>query len=317
MRKTFHFLVGLIFCIFFIDKGLALLIEPFVGQIKYGQNVGRINYFLSKEDDTDILFMGNSRVRHHCIPDSFDVNTFVLAHDGMEFPFQVGLIAILKDKRKMPSKLLVQLEPYYFAGGGNKKAYEKDVQFLKYFYGKTPLVTSYINNISKTEKIKYIFSSYKYNGIIISLIRNYFKSKMNPPKYDGFESIEYVSEDSVSLNKQLAEDQYEELLNESTVDSTFLPYLNDLIGLCENLGTDLIFFTPPVYEDFLLRKRPKIATFLKTYLNDRGKTYWNYNEDLYLPELKDKKCWRDANHMNINGARIFTSDLKRRLNNIQ
>jgi len=313
MKKIILFSFGLLACTIFLDRVLAWSMDAIYPEIKSGESGGAINYFLALEENPDFLIMGNSRAHHHVIPDSFELNTFNLSHNGMALPFQAGLISILKSQQKMPKVLLLQIEPSFFLNRSDLD--ERDAQFLKYFYGKNELVTEYINRISTNEKIKYFFKLYRYNGKIFGLLLNYFKSKNRKEKlnYDGFEPLEYNPKDTIRLNNEIKKlEKIKHSKRVMTIDSIALSYVQDVLDMCEEADTKIIFFTAPYYWD---QNSEQGKLNLQQYFDERDILYFNYNT-IILPELKKKKFWMDGTHLNIKGTKILTSDLKKRLHSI-
>lgn len=323
MNKILIFLLGIISIVFIFDRVIALSVDYFLPEVKYGQKVGEINYFLSKEEKTDLLVLGSSRARNHVIPDSFESKVFILAHDGMYFSFNLGVTAILSNQKKLPKTILFHIEPYFFGRNinSNEETFFEQIHHLKSFYNKDKLITKYINRTSRRDKLKYLFHTYKFNGALPSLLINYIKSKLNPPDYNGFEAIPYnPSAPTFVVNKKIINE--EKLLRQlSSLDSkkelSVFEYFEDLFTLVDATDSEIIFFTAPVYPTYKdMLGNPDLGRIIKSYLNKKGKIYLNYIDDINLSELENKKYWRDPNHLNIEGARIFTSDLKKQFENL-
>jgi len=298
-----------------IDLIASLLLDKMYQYNKVGESGGLINYYLELEDSPELLIMGSSRAHRHVIPDSFNFNTFNLSHHGMLIPFQSGLINILEQKSKLPKILLVHIEMGSFCYYESQDISLKSLQNLKYYYSSNRQIKDYIDGISSTEKFKFVSRSYRYNGSIPSLIKNLYTTLYKFKPHDGFEPLLPTDLDSARISKQLkiqASLSYPS--TELKMSHKALRFLNDIISISKRNHVKLIFFTSPRYTDSRTADI-KADQYLSQLLKKEGIPFINYGT-IKIPNLKSRTNWRDFEHMNLNGAKIFTSDFKKRLKEI-
>ena len=173
MRKFSIFFIVSLLILFAFDRGFGYIFDSLYRQTKTGQTGGKINYYLSLSKTPEWVVMGNSRAFYQIIPDSFAMPTYNLCHAGMHQVFQTGLITQMEKEGKMPKLILLHLEPEEFIG----EQFNRDIQNLKFYHGKNEWITGELNALSRYEQAKFLFASYRYNGRVISLLKNYLQTK--------------------------------------------------------------------------------------------------------------------------------------------
>ncbi len=271
-----------------------------------GQSGGKINYFLKKTNITNIIIMGNSRAYNQIIPDSLGNDCYNLAHAGMKQTFQTGLLSILESNKKIPNTILLHVEPSEFLIGKE----DKSIQKLKYYYGTDSIVTKYINEISFYERFKFIFSSYRFNGQFLNIVKSLVKpdSSDETVKHKGWRFISSTSRDSINVFYSIKTYQKQLLY---PFDDKLLEHLFQFIKICKKRNTNLICFTSPQF--ITSKEEIEIANNFQKILEKYNIKYFNYL-DHPIPELIEKPMfWKDAMHLNQKGASIESSDIRNKL----
>jgi hypothetical protein len=295
MRKFSIFISISLLILFALDRGFGYLFDYFYSETKTGQTGGKINYYLSLPKNPDCVVMGNSRALYQIIPDSFAIPTYNLCHAGMHQVFQTGLLTQMEREGKMPKLILLHLEPEEFIG----EQFNRDIQNLKFYHGRNGWVTRELNALSNYEQVKFFFASYRYNGRVISLLKNYLQTKRTDYTSNGYVAIEPSETDSITTmyslqqtlpvtNEKLNQDQWE--------------YLNEFLRVCERNGTQVICFTSPIYA--YKQNESDGTSELESRLKNRKISYINYLEK-NIPALQQKaSLWKDRHHLNHGGALI-------------
>jgi len=300
MKKFWKFVTLVILLTSLTDWGLGTLFDHWYPKIKTGQTGGKINYYLNKTLVPSLVIVGNSRALYQVIPDSLHAQSFNLSHAGMSQVFQTGLLSILKDAHKMPSVILLHLEPEEFTFDDNGN----DIQNLKYYYGKNKLVTQYISEISIFESSKYVFHLYRYNGRVFTFLKNLVQSTYLFKEYNGYEVIPATIKDSI--NTIYSANNVGDIKNEN-LNERQISYLLEFIRLCSESKTKVICFTSPLY------RQPKrinlITSKLNSILKSKGVHYIDFIQNPIEGLQRNPSLWKDAYHLNHNGARIESSIL--------
>ena len=89
MKKTLVFVMIILLSLFSIDRICGALLLKVNNYVKCGNNVGgKLNYYLTKKQNTKTILLGDSRMEFGVIPDSIGTDAFNLAHAGMVLDFQ-------------------------------------------------------------------------------------------------------------------------------------------------------------------------------------------------------------------------------------
>jgi hypothetical protein len=299
MRKLLLYFFSLIIFLSLADTIISHFGEYLYKQVKIGQSGGKINYYLSLSPTPQLLIMGDSRALRHINPSYFPITGYNIAHAGMDMSFQTSLLHILISHKKHPKYILLQIEPFDFIKRKSEPYNAPDdPQQLKYYYYEDTMVRRNIDQISKFEKYKFIFDSYRFNGRFINMFKNYYQTIRMQNFGNGFEALSATSDDSIHV---LLTSKKE--IDTSSVEFNYqqINYLKRIIEICQNSHIKLICFSSNLYTPFIddVLYSNKIATVLFAYKIP----YINYitqrDSNLCSPTL-----WQDAYHLNEKGAKI-------------
>lgn len=309
MEKLIKFLLYSSILVILLDFGISRVLNKIYQLNKVGESGGVINYYLGSDTSSDLLVLGSSRAHRHVIPDSFNCKAFNLSHHGFRIPFTAGVLDILNQENKIPKIVLVHLELNSFCYHMKDDLKDSELRNLNFFYGENDFVTDQINKLSRGEKLKYLLASYKYNGKVPSLISNFIETK-NLKDHNGFKGLKVNLSDSVRIQKQINirnSLNFNPDVSEFKISNTGVKYLTHVVELFQERDVDLVFFSSP---RFLKNTKSEELSrdFLKQFLNERNIPYLDYTNHK-IPELEHKRFWRDLEHMNIDGATVFTARL--------
>jgi hypothetical protein len=302
MKKFILFLLMTTAALILLDRAFGFLFDRLYSGIKTGQTGGKINYYLSLPVTPKLVIMGNSRAFYQVIPDSFKIPSFNLSHAGMHQIFQTGLLSIMEGENKMPSLILLHLEPEEFTG----EQRNRDIQNLKYYYGKNNLVTKYLAGLSGFERFKFYFELYRYNGRAIASLKNYFQTLHSDASYNGYEAIKSSERDSLNTLYSL---RNEIKRPELKFNYDQLKFLQEFIDIGRRNNARIICFTSPHFKNS--NRQAKASSILDSLLTENHVEYINYSLNPIADLDAHPVLWKDSFHLNHDGAQIESQFLSK------
>lgn len=287
--------------IFCLDYGSGIYLDHAykLNHKSYAQ--GHLNYYLD-EVQCDTLFVGSSRMLHHVDTRVIGPGSFNLSHAGLHLGYQAGVLHILEAAKKLPSKVLVidlEIGTIY---ANQESGLNTQIDYLRYFYPENDFIKEEINRKRPLEFLKYMTSTYRFNGNVAQLIFNPVQGVGRLPMDQGYHPLSKTMDQS--LNLDFIDFKDEEL---EVKDEEFIYYLKSIKALCERNGITLITISSPYYESTL--KIEKSSKELSRITKDLGIPYFNYLNKEQL-NLDNRAYWYDDAHLNNSGAQILTERLK-------
>ena len=276
-----------------------------------GMSGGKVNYLLDNYTHMPVLAVGNSRCAHHVIPKVIGNNRlYNLSSNGMDLIFHTGIIDQLINNEKLKiDTILLHLEANEMFNLSKTKS--RDIQYLKHYYDENQWIRNKISELSDFESAKYLLSSYKWNGNIVSIIMNMLKTQYIFPPKDGYVAKPSTNRDSINVSWSL---KNRNIYNKTVdVNPQFKLHISHIKELCENNGIKLICFMSPNYKPnkklLKLQKEHKIQFF-----DNLNIVFYDYSEEYYINNrLKSIWSWTDCDHLNEKGALLFSELLKKDL----
>ncbi len=279
-----------------------------------GQSGGKINYLLNNYDRISLLAIGNSRCAHHIVPNQISSSAYNLSHNGMSLIFHTGLIDQLVNNEDIKiDTILLHIETHeaYKASSASRK----DIQHLKYYFDKNKWVKDEISKLSRFEAIKYWFSSYMWNGKLMSVINNRIKSELLVAPEKGYVATLPTNRDSINVVWSLNKSKSIQGREVGAVNNEFEKYINHVKKICDVNNVTLMCFTSPIYNHSVSLNKDSFVE-LSNYFKDKDIPYFNYYNDNNLG-LQSIWNWKDASHLNQKGAIIFTKKIRRDIKKLQ
>lgn len=301
--KKIAIFIGIMFLsVFITDRVVGLILKNIFISNYSGQSGGKINYYLRKNINPALLIMGDSRTLNQIIPDSFNVDAFNIGHAGMDEVFQEALLDLIITKGKRPKYILLNLEPSFYIYKNGSENFREKATYLKPFYGQSPVLTNYIDSSGPYEKIKFFFSSYKYNNIVLNIIKNKIQNKI--PTNKGFDPIQITNLDSIRTKLSLKNVLKTENITRNPL--CFLP-LTNIINMCKKNRIQLICYTAPIYKEKDLTGLQKINFSIDSVCKKYSINYLDYTNNLKSKNsFGNIALWHDYFHLNEEGAKIFS-----------
>ena len=306
MRMNFIYKVILfVLILFVVDRSLGYYLDR-----KYEVNTcdymnGRFNAFI-KHENVDTLFIGSSRVLHMIVPELLGSKTKNLAFQKKHIYHNIILIDLLKEKKKLPKKLLVlnfDLDDLYLESENDLL---NQLNSLSYYYHKNDLAKKLIDRNGYQEKIKFLSEPYRYNGDGWKLISYPITGNCVTYREDGYFPLLPSQKDSIRLAQSLIEQ--EDLYKFDKINQAVVGVLDYLVELCKNENIDLKIINGPYYD--LPSEFIKAGKYMKNYCDKKGVYFVDFN-DCQIQGLEDITLWYDNMHLNDNGAKIYTKHVKK------
>lgn len=297
---------------FVLDRGFSVLMTQLYKGVEIGQSGGKMNYLMNHYTEVSKLAVGNSRCAHHVVPKVLGEKTYNLSHNGMSLIFHTGLIdELLSTNKVRVDTLLLHLEIHELLSPSKEKT--RDIQHLKHYYAKNNWIQSELNDLSTFEALKFIFSSYQWNGKIVSLLANRIKAFRSQPPTDGYVSSPPSARDSINVmwQKNLVASGPKSTQSKE-INPLAASYIRHIQDLCQKSGTTLICFSSPVYEGSRFNEEQLLS--LQAYFHKVDITFFDYSNAYYSNDsLNSIKNWKDLTHLNERGAIVFSQGLRQDL----
>jgi len=307
MRSILIKISLIITLLFIIDRSFYYFFKNKIfNNILSGQTGGYLNYLVKYKKNTDFLILGTSKAAKQINP--------AILFDGKLKGYNAGiqgigeiiyndiLLDIAIKAGVKPKIILLQVDLFWFQ---NIKINNKELIALYPFINCSERLKYYININTYEEKLKLIFKSYRFNGKVLNVIKNY----LSPPDLsndNGFHPSPHKTVDS--MNTVLSSKSV--ILNKTnlTIDTLRMNAVKNIINNCNNNHIKLIIFQTPSYNNLLFNQfyNSTLRTEMETKLNIPFIDFSN------LPKpnsLQSPSLWRDAYHLNVNGAVILSNML--------
>lgn len=292
------------------DRAISWGLDIAYRHDRLGQAGGQINRYL-RSAPPEVLVMGSSRAHHAVIPALLTPGCYNLSHNGMNVVFQAGLVDVLDAAGAMPRELLLlQLQPEDLMVGSEAL---RHMQYLKYHHGRVPYITTTIDGLRWSERIKYLAGAYRFNGAALTIPLNAVRSRGEREDTEqGYEPLPARPEDSAAvvltaMRERQGGDRGSWIMPGDPLATSAGRALQLIREHCEARGVRLVVFTAPYYQvsAWRLSDQGVIAEALRR----AGFHYLNYAIDP-VRELRAMRYWVDNDHLNDAGARLFTHRLR-------
>lgn len=310
MKTTKYFII-IIIAIVCLDQVASNTLNYLHSKTYTGMSGGKVNYLIDKFTHMPVLAIGNSRCAHHVIPKVIgNERVYNLSHNGMNLIFHAGIIDQLLNNEKLKiDTILLHLEANEMFNLSDIKS--RDIQHLKHYYNDNEWIRNEITELSDFEAVKYLLSSYKWNGNIVSIIMNTIKTQFILPPKDGYVAKPSTKRDSINVSWSFKTRIF---FNKNVdINPQFNLHISHIKELCENNGIKLICFMSPNYKPN--KKLLKLQKeYKKQFFDNLNIVFYDYSEEYYTNyRLRSIWNWTDCDHLNEKGALLFSELLKKDL----
>ena len=308
MKKILILLFIILATLFAADRiGMYLFNRFIFSQTLSGENGGSVNFLLQRKKGAELIIMGSSRAKHHIDPKSLSeiapenkiYNAGINGTGGLIYNNR--LLHILLEKGFHPHTIILQLDAYPYFTMPDDKALAELAQLYPFLEESASLRKYIDEHGGYAEKIKLFLHSYRYNGKLLNILYN-FRRRHAVADNTGFEGLHGSLQDSAVQPIPAG------LVDPASFPALKMAALADFARTCLTNHIRLIVVFPPSYHNGLFTREGTGA--LADVLHKEGiKDIVDLSDSSRIPFLQQARFWRDATHLNSEGARIFSDSL--------
>jgi hypothetical protein len=256
-----------------------------------------------------VMIIGTSTAQHHydtrILQDSLKMNCYNYGQGSQGILFFYAEIETIL-KRFSPRIIVIDIFPLFQFGKESKDSYDKLSVLLPYCFT-VPELRPIILLRSPYEKIKLLSSIYPYNSRIFNIIRNTFD--LRPLKDEGFLGFIPINDRQLVIDIKQKKPEHADQV--SLIGRPFDPVIDSalmsIIDLCQVKGVKLVFIQSPAFRQKGQTEINKIIAenhFIKL-LNRTRVPYIDFSD--HPSFARHPELFRDENHLNEEGAKLFTT----------
>ena len=283
---------------FIVDRASGYIFHLLENKALQHSPNGMITEYTMEKVDSDIIILGASDALHSyvssIIKDSLRMSVYNCGKDGMRFYYQNAMVDGILN-RYSPKLIIWSISPAFLSIPSQE---DRDaISDLNPWYRTNEFCHDAILMKSAFEWIKMCSYLYAYNSRLYAYL---YKCIM--PDY----SYQYGGYSPVYGNLSDGEIKKRNYSEDSELDEKSATVLRNTLKRCKDAGTDVIFILTPRYELSEYEHIPQYVE-LKNILDE-------YNiriiTDLFMDkEILNPRYFKDAAHVNHDGAVIFTTKL--------
>ena len=257
-----------------------------------------------KDANDDLFFLGSSVCMNSVVPELFEKELHLSCFNGGANAQNLEYIDTMVDlilSHHTPKYIILSLRPYEIF----MKTKERYNMFRIYYKHGFPKIDRYLEEGSFMDYLSLQSSFYRLNTYGWRLLLYHFKS------YNELENGGFVGKPKLKIDPILIKQQNSTLEDDlPKPDPGKLECLNQIISQCQKKNIILIVTVPPAYYEIGLMQKYQCKV-LGEYCRENNIPYYDdYYNQFFInhPEL-----FYDNNHLNIDGAEIYTQHLLKKL----
>jgi len=297
-----------------LDQALGISLDRLYRRTTSGELGGLIN--LALKQSPDILVLGNSRARHHISPSilraHLSASVFNAGADGHDFLYAVMLLDLWTRAHRPPTAIILNMDPRSLSR--SEEELQRTSVFSGYF-GESRTVQRILLIRDKYARLKYVSYSYRFNGKVLSIMKNLVVSP--DPAFDGY----IGASDSLDVDSDPIAATIGREIRQFPDWDLKLEYLKELTQYCKNNGTRLFLIAGPVFTPDPVRSlwSARLSNVAAAY---PGLEFLDLSERTH-PELfaGQAHLYHDNLHLNAKGAEVFStllaSEIAKRMGKVE
>ena len=291
-------LIALFAIIFAFDYSIGNILNYLYFKQESGLQY-RTTYSIEKTT-ADVLIFGSSRANHHYRPDIFEKRLHLSYYNvGRDGNFIFYHYAILKGvlKRYSPKIIILDFPDREFIK--NQDSYDRISSLLPY-YRSHPEMRSIIELKGPYEKLKLLSSIYPYNSSMFTIaVGNAEFNKKRRGDINGYVPLKKIWNSAIQIDNNST--KYE-------IDCIKVKLYELFIQDCINSKIKLYIVRSPY---FIKSNTDCSATLVKEIAKKYNVMFFDYSNDPIF--INNSKLFADPEHLNDEGAKIFSSLLIERI----
>lgn len=284
---------------FAADKLVFFSLNKISDQVYSGQSIGKLNHYLKIKDSLDFIVFGSSRANHNIDPKHLAQKGFNMGADGIQIAYSVTLAKLLNNKEQT---ILLHVDPTRVF----EKQYDAgDIGTLRTKYNRVEGITKALDSLKKTNILQNFYYSLNYNGLVLGILKNFFKPKYDYKQYSGYDPLYVTEEQKLRFLKSLEKEETTSCQDSLEINRFYNYFLDDLGSFCRKNNKTLIVFSAPVLNDACSNDN----IYFSEILRQKGILYYDFTS--FFKEDTSLDNWKDKTHLSNIGAEKFTKNLKK------
>ncbi len=294
MRKA----IAILLLFVALDWAISLTLGLLNRRTTRGEAMGLLNFAL--DQDPQILILGSSRAKHHIMPSVLSAETsrsaFNAGINGQDFLYAYMLFELWRQRHEPPQAIILNVDPESFAISPDEIA---RTSIFSTYYDKDREVREILLMRGPFERLKYFCRSYRFNGKVLPILKNV--GKPQAPGFDGFEPLTGAADAATAAQ---AANPPPPIQSPWVVK---IHYFNELADFCQRNGTRLLLVHSPYLRADIHALSTWSGDMRALASSHPGVVFIEISERTY-PSIfsNNPSLFRDANHLNGEGARIFS-----------
>lgn len=283
-----------------LDQTIGFLLHRSYLHTTSGERGGVINGALKQ--NPQVLVLGSSRAKHHVMPAilgaRLSASVFNAGIDGHDFLYAIMLLDLWTRSHAPPKVILLHIDPYSLS----YSKHELDrVNVFSGYFGESERIRNIILMRGKYEWLKYLSSSYRFNGKVLPIIKNVVKG--SDDTLDGYVPLEGSLESGAIpfLHPSKHANEYSDPLWDLK-----LSYLIDIARYCKANGTRFILFHSPRFQEDPTALAEWWKRLAAMQLSEAGVEFLDLAEQSQYLVTDRSDLFKDRTHLNVRGAEIFS-----------
>jgi len=271
-----------------VNDKLMDILPDFCGD--FAKDNYRLHYL-----DTDVVILGSSRGKYHYV--SQQLNDSIDAYSGKHLSlYNAGISDKFANSNSCAAEVIVaryrpQLVIYDISEDQLCSNQVADIEFSSPFYWKDTIVRRYLDDIGLKERILMKSSIYRYNGKIFRIASTFLTTTVVD---DGYEP-KY----GAKIDTTKAKEEEMDAMPTMELDSYTLNNFENVLKKYSSAGVPLVIVSSPKFRpnDNNKRLAAICAKYGIPFIDFYDTPYFNSHPELFY----------DANHLNDDGAHIYTA----------
>lgn len=293
-----------------LDQTIGFLLNRLYLHTTSGDSGGVINGVLRR--NPDVLVLGSSRARHHVVPailrERLSASVFNAGIDGHGFLYAIMLLDLWTHSHDPPKAILLHVDPSSLAYSERELA---RTSIFSGYFSDSGRIRSILLMRGKYEWLKYLSSSYRFNGKVFSIIKNL--TTRPDDTFDGYIGLEGSLESrAIPVEDSESSSEYS-----ATFWDLKLDYLSELARYCRMNGTRLILFHSPRFQEDPVALAAWSKRLSDLEFSHEGVEFVDLSARASELIVGRPELFKDAAHLNARGAQMFSTlladELARRL----
>jgi hypothetical protein len=292
-----------------LDQGIGCVMAALFRRTLTGERGGLLNYALTQP--ADVLILGSSRAQYQVMPsvlrEQLAMTAFNAGLKGHDFLYAVMLLDLWQRRHGTPRVVLLQIDIESLL---DRSSELEAAQVFAPYLDESPLVREILYSADPFKRFEYLSQTYRYNGKAFSVARNLFASA--DTGFDGFVPAHGRLDPATDRVVGNALDQDGTAAEQARRPFSAMKeaYLRAMAAGLGGKGGRLVLFHTPLYGQdrdahivWSDRLRAVIADLPAVDFIDICETT---HPQVFAgrPSL-----YNDVNHLNADGARIYTTML--------